>query len=1242
MPSDHAPRRRFPAPASRSAAPFVLAALLLGPTILTAQTLTFAEGGRMRDFVVVRDEVAIRDADGRIRHQGIGPVSETAEVLRQSRRLRPAAGEQVEIMLREERAGVGAPRIRYVKPEVVVEADSAADAMAAAQAQGLTYVGPTAARGFYVLHAADSAAALEAAPTLAARSGVRSATPSLAGWQGKRLIPNDTYFSSQWHLRNTGQSGGVSGVDANIVSVWDSYRGSGVRIGIVDDGLQTTHPDLAANVDTTNDQDWNDSTPNDPSPAVAYDYHGTACAGVAAAVGGNSLGVSGAAPAATLVGLRLIAAPISDSDIAEAFAWKNDLIQIKSNSWGPVDMLDGPGPLATAALATAAQSGRGGLGTIILFAAGNDGHLGDNANYDGYTASIHTIAVGAVTNTGLQSYYSEPGANLAVSAPSNGGSDPGITTTDLVGSNGYNYLGAAGNLSSLDYTNDFGGTSSATPLVSGVVALILEAKPSLGWRDVQEILMKSATQNAPTDSDWTTNAGGFRFNHKFGAGMVNAAAAVALAKTWTNLPAATSQTLARTSLGQSIPDNNASGTSVTFNLSGNANLRVEHVTVAVKITHANRGQLAIQLVSPQGTVSRLAEKHTDSGDDYDWTFMTVRNWGESSQGVWTLRVIDQTSGTTGSITAATLTVHGVPAAEINRRPGVQSAEIGGSELFAENPTALVNVAASDPESDPFTLAYQWQLSTDGGNFADIAGAVSPTLSADASRAGKLVRCRLVASDSTGPGASFTTEPRALNRRPAVVAAAGSAYSYDSELFLLDRSGNFNRSAIINEFSQGNTPSGDWIEILFLRETDTRGWTLADRNNTILTFSQATLWSSVPAGTLLVIYYNTFDKDTILPANKTTPGSSRTLVIAHNNGTYFAGSWPAFSNSLTELLALRTSTGALVDSLSYNGDISQNPALGTVGANKSAAYQSDTDAGADIAANWTIQSAAAGVATPASGNGGVNTTFVAALVSGIYDQPAVFTFGAASQTPAGLMIDPETGVLSGVVTAEPGVYSIVIERANGVESTSQTVRLLVTAADGSATIQSGASWSPLIPTTLSSLTVAGTLDTNGQALTVTGAITISGGAVLNASPGSITYGSLSGGTLPGSTTAVSAYANWIASYPTLTGDAALRTADPDGDGQPNLLEQALGTNPTDAGSRTLLAPTVVANRLHLAVPRGAWPQLTYRVEASADLAAWAEAWKSTGAQNTATTVEVSDIADIPTGGRRFLRLVVSEP
>ena len=151
-------------------------------------------------------------------------------------------------------------------------------------------------------------------------------------------------------------------------------------------------------------------------------------------------------------------------------------IDIYSNSWGPSDngnTVEAPGPLMTAAFEENIEIGRGGLGNIITWAAGNGLDDNDNSNYDGYANSRHTIAVTAVTHRGVQSWYAEPGANILVAAPSDGDGE-GITTTDNEGNGGYR---------NGDYTDDFGGTSSATPLVSGVIALLLDANENLTYRE---------------------------------------------------------------------------------------------------------------------------------------------------------------------------------------------------------------------------------------------------------------------------------------------------------------------------------------------------------------------------------------------------------------------------------------------------------------------------------------------------------------------------------------------------------------------------------------------------------------------------------------------------------------------------------------------------------------------------------------------------------------------------------------
>lgn len=459
----------------------------------------------------------------------------------------------------------------------------------------------------------------------------------------KESTPNDPKAGRQWHLTGIAKH---PAADINILPIWPNwsrsgstgFTGKGVRIGIIDDGLLTSHEDLQANTDTQYDYDWVgrdfDPIPDD----LEYDSHGTNCAGVAAARGNNGIGITGAAPLATLVGMRLLGSATTDEDEASAISYRPKLpIHIKSNSWGPDDYppwgsaFEKPGPLFAAALKHSVKRGRNGLGEIIVWAGGNGGS-GDNSNYDGYANSIYTIAVGASNSRAVKSGYSERGANLVVVAPSDGGRlDRGIITTDT--------WGVFYEDPEQDYYYDFGGTSAAAPLVSGIVALMLEANPKLGWRDVQEILITSAARIDPTDKDWTWNGGGFHFNHKYGAGRVNASGAVELSKSWSNLGRHISRSKTKPKSIR-IPNNDTDGVVTKFNFKGN-NSRVEHVTVRLDIKHRDRSELRIELISPSGTLSVLAEPHKGSyANINNYTFSTLRNWGEKANGTWTLKVAD--------------------------------------------------------------------------------------------------------------------------------------------------------------------------------------------------------------------------------------------------------------------------------------------------------------------------------------------------------------------------------------------------------------------------------------------------------------------------------------------------------------------------------------------------------------------------------------------------------------------------
>jgi subtilisin-like proprotein convertase family protein/subtilisin family serine protease len=601
-----------------------------------------------------------------------------------------------------------------------------ADATAVASSIGGRLVGMPRGERWQVFEVSGGpGAALDALPILRKQPGVIKAEPLLARVQNKRGVSlNDPLFSNEWHLNSTN--------GANVINAWSPTSvGSGVTIAIIDDGIQHSHPDLVTGYDSADSYDFNERDPDPEPPSYFFDDHGTACAGVAAAWGNNGIGVAGVAYRANLAGLRLISAPVTDEDEADAFAFHNDTIQIKSNSWGPIDrllVLEGPGPLAVAAIEDGVKFGRGGLGTIYLFAAGNGGEFGDNVNFDGYAARRETIAVGAVDEFGVRAPYSEEGACLVVTAPSSGAT-LGITTTDRVGDDGFNIDGRF-DLPDLDYTEVFGGTSSACPLVAGVTALMLQRNPNLGWRDVQEILMKSATKNDAADSDWITNANGtgFHFNHKYGAGRVDAAAAVNLATTWINLGENIKTEVVLEGLATPIPDNKASGVEFVLHVEAD-HFRVEHALLTTSIKHPKRGQLEITLTSPDGTESRMATlRKRDRGANYEWTFSSVRHWGEMAKGDWTVHIADRVKGKAGTVDSLKLTLWGAaPAGALVAESVHQAGQATVIDSIPATGTTAVdfvirNAGKTTLTNVVATLAQNQNLtgSVSGGTFSSIA------------------------------------------------------------------------------------------------------------------------------------------------------------------------------------------------------------------------------------------------------------------------------------------------------------------------------------------------------------------------------------------------------------------------------------------------------------------------------------------------------------------------------------------
>lgn len=604
-------------------------------------SLRLRDGGSATDFVIATDEVHLAG-------KGLDRVLKLDARRRASYALPQDAKLQVVLYPSTGQRTPDRRRIltRRVSAELREGSDAAAlsEAVGAARFERLSF-----APRMVVFHAKESSG-LALADRLRGQDAVVRADVILDRLLHRRAVPNDPLFPQQWTLRNTGQSGGTAGADANLLPAWDSGRdGTGVTLSVVDDGVETTHPDLAERIVPNSGFDYRDNDaspepegdtgPNDEGNPKA-DSHGTAVAGVAAATGNNGVGVAGAAYRARMVPIRLIGGNAGDDQEAQALGHRLDIVHVSNNSWGAADdgkTVNAPGPLVEAAIDAGLRQGRGGRGTIYVWSAGNGGNVSDNANNDGYANAPGTIAVGALNDLGRRADYSEPGACLVVSAPSgnDGARSPGSLTTDLLGDRGYNRADVATDLPDVDYTSTFNGTSSAAPLVSGVIALMLQANPELGWRDVQELLIRSAAMTDPSSRGWFTNAAGLRFNHEFGAGRIDAGEAVRMSVGWTRLGARISASAAKlTEDLVPIP----SGGVLEQTLPITQDLRVEHATLQVELSHPSRGELAIELVSPSGTVSRLFEPHADPTADLSHRFGSTFQWGENARGAWRLRI----------------------------------------------------------------------------------------------------------------------------------------------------------------------------------------------------------------------------------------------------------------------------------------------------------------------------------------------------------------------------------------------------------------------------------------------------------------------------------------------------------------------------------------------------------------------------------------------------------------------------
>ncbi len=503
----------------------------------------------------------------------------------------------------------------------------------------------------------------EVANELLQRPDVEYCHPELVRKRQRRAI-----FPPQWHLKRTQVGGRTIDAHAGVLGAHATSRGEGIVIAVIDDGVDIDHPEFKATGKLVAPRDVSFAPPHpqafNPRPKDPdwSEDHGTACAGVACASGSD--GASGVAPAAQLMPIRL-AAGLGSQQEAAAFKWAADNgADVISCSWGPVDgaWWDPDDPLHTQqmplpastrlAIDYAISHGRGGKGCVVLFAAGNGNESVDN---DGYASYDKVMAVAACSDRGRRSVYSDMGRAVWCSFPSSDAGwpeqghpeplTPGIYTTDRMSRLGYNAGTSTDGDVAGNYTNSFGGTSSACPGAAGVAALVLSVNPSLRWNEVKEVMRQACQKIDPQAGEY--DLGGH--SRLYGHGRLDAQQAVALARPEPRDTLRVSRTF-----NQTVPDLQT----VTVSLDVTETARIRDLTVRIDLLHAYIGDLQVTLVPPAARSLPSVVLHDRSGgsrNNIRRSFDAVTTPGLAAyrgidpSGTWSLRISDQVEQDAGTL-----------------------------------------------------------------------------------------------------------------------------------------------------------------------------------------------------------------------------------------------------------------------------------------------------------------------------------------------------------------------------------------------------------------------------------------------------------------------------------------------------------------------------------------------------------------------------------------------------------------
>jgi Ca2+-binding RTX toxin-like protein/chemotaxis regulatin CheY-phosphate phosphatase CheZ len=513
------------------------------------------------------------------------------------------------------------------------------------------------------------------------------------------MAPTDPDYAKQWYLGAVG-----------VPQVWqDGITGKGVNVLVLDPAGQFAVAQQVANL---NNPDLISNKAAGFVDTADHSAHATAVAGVIGAAL-NGIGGVGVAYEATLDSKSLYPNGAS-ADLVVSVMTSMSKYDVVNNSWVVSDIGDtAPYEIGSQ---QAALNGRHGLGTVVIFSAGNNRAKGYDSGFYGLTSNSYTIDVAAVNRIGdigagvvTLNPFSERGTNILVAAP---GSDITTAANLVVTANGSTIGGTSTTTQ---------GTSFAAPIVSGIAALMLEANPNLSYRDVQTILALTARkdmgQGTQSATSWQNNADlgwngtGMHFSNDFGFGMVDARAAVHMAESWVSETTAVSGNYWVNQ--KDVPQGNAQ--ILSFHVTETVD--VEQVMVNLGINSPDWGSLVVTLISPDGTHSVLLDHPGVMDNPYGLSLspnlMSVQFRGENSVGTWKLMVEGQgVDKAINNLVSAGLNIIGADESVLKRY--VLTDEYAGG-------WSVGNIPATPSELNASAVSGNIRIDLSGNTSSNVAG-----------------------------------------------------------------------------------------------------------------------------------------------------------------------------------------------------------------------------------------------------------------------------------------------------------------------------------------------------------------------------------------------------------------------------------------------------------------------------------------------------------------------------------------